>query len=125
MSYLLDSKEKKHLLWCVYDDDDDENFHISSFKICEFRVCDCFFDWTIYYQNKNKDGIFSEEDMTDFFVGIPTDVVTVTYFHCLVKLPLSAVEMHCFIFSIRKIFSTINFLMSVWHLILICSVCIC
>ena len=88
MSYSLDSKEKKHLLWCVYDDDDDENFHISSFKICEFRVCDCFFDWTIYYQNKNKDGIFSEEDMTDFFVGIPTDVVNCDIFSLFGKITI-------------------------------------
>ena len=121
MSYSLDAEEKKHLLWCVFNDD--ENFSITRFKICEFRVCDCFLDCTIHYQSENKDAVFSEEVMIDFFDGMT--LLTVTYFHCLVKLPLSAVEMHCFIFSIRKIFSMINCLMSVWDLILICDVCIC
>ena len=86
MSYSLDAEEKKHLLWCVFDDD--ENFNITKFKICEFRVCDCFLDWTIHYQSENKDAVFSEEVMTDFFDGIPTDVVNCDIFSLFGKITI-------------------------------------
>ena len=77
MSYSIYNREnRKHLLWSVFDDEDDENFNISRFKICEFRVCDCFLDWIIYYRSGNKKLMFSEEDMTDFIDRIPSDNVS-------------------------------------------------
>ena len=63
--------QKKHLLWCVFDDDGSD---LSRFKVCEFRVCDCFLDWTIPFQNENMDTVFSEEVITDFFDATPTDM---------------------------------------------------
>ena len=62
MSYSI--CQRKYLLWAVFDDDDDE---LSSFKIRELRICDCFFDWVIRFQNKNKNTLFCEDIITDFF----------------------------------------------------------
>ena len=58
MNYLI-GEQKKHLLWCVLDDDNESD--LFRYKICEFRVCDCFLDWTIHFQNENKDTVFSEK----------------------------------------------------------------
>ena len=88
MSYSIHGyKNKKHFLWTAYNEED-ENFNIERFKICEFRVCDCFLDWTIHFRNINKDVVFSEEVMTDFFVGIPTDVVNSDIFSLFGKITI-------------------------------------
>ena len=63
MNYSI-GEQKKHLLWCVFDDDESD---LSRCKVYEFRVCDCFVDWTIRFQNENKKTVFSEELITDFF----------------------------------------------------------
>ena len=85
MSYSI--CQRKHLLWCVFDDEESD---LSRYKVCEFRVCNCFLDWTIHFQNVNKDTVFSEEFITDFFDEIPTDVVDCDVFsifgknyHCM------------------------------------------
>ena len=69
MNYPI-GEQKKHLLLTVFDDEEAE---LNRYKICEFRVCDCFVDWIIYFQNENKNIVFSEEDITDFFEKIPTE----------------------------------------------------
>ena len=66
MSYTI--CQRKYLLWAVFDDNDDE---FINFKIREFRVCDCFLEWTIRFQNVNRDVVFSEEIIEDFFDAIP------------------------------------------------------
>ena len=66
MSYSI--CQRKYLLWAVFDDNDDE---FINFKIREFRVCDCFLEWTIRFQNVNRDVVFSEEIIEDFFDAIP------------------------------------------------------
>ena len=68
MNYSIEGyKSKKYLLWTLYDTDEEEDFEVR-----EFRVCDCFFDWTIYFRHKNIDNLFAKWTMTDFFVEIPT-----------------------------------------------------
>ena len=70
MNYLV-AEQKKHLLWCVFDDEEAE---LNRYRIFEFRVCDCFVDWIIHFRNKkNKDSVFSEEDITNIFDEIPTE----------------------------------------------------
>ena len=68
MSYSI--CQRKYLLWAVFDDNDDE---FINFKIREFRVCDCFLEWTIRFQNVNRDVVFSEEIIEDFFDAIPAE----------------------------------------------------
>ena len=68
MSYTI--CQRKYLLWAVFDDNDDE---FINFKIREFRVCDCFLEWTIRFQNVNRDVVFSEEIIEDFFDAIPAE----------------------------------------------------
>ena len=72
MSYSI--CQRKYLLWAVFDDNDDDNEFIN-FKINEFRVCDCFLEWTVRFRNLSKDVIFSEEIITDFFDAVPTEMV--------------------------------------------------
>ena len=71
MSYSI--CERKYLLWTVFDDNDDGDEFISNFKIREFRVCDCFLDWTTRFRNENKNAVFCEEVIADFFDSVPTD----------------------------------------------------
>ena len=61
----------KYLLWTVFDDNDDE---FIKFKIGEFRICDCFLEWTIRFQNVTKDIVFSEENI-DLFDEVPTETI--------------------------------------------------
>ena len=100
MNYSIDGYEnKKHLLWNVYDDDEDENLRTEGIEICEFHVCDCFLDWTIHFRNINNNVVFSEELMTDFFVGIPTDVVKSDIFSLFGKITIICCRnalYHCF-----------------------------
>ena len=79
MSYSI--CQRKYLLWAVFDDDDDE---LSSFKIREFRIC--FFDWVIRFQNKNKNTLFFEDIITDFFDAIPTDMISCDIFSLFGKI---------------------------------------
>ena len=72
MSYSI--CQRKYLLWAVFDDNDDDDEFIN-FKIREFRVCDCFLEWTIRFQNVSKDVVFSEEIITDFFDAIPAETI--------------------------------------------------
>ena len=72
MSYSI--CQRKYLLWAVFDDNGDDNEFIN-FKINEFRVCDCFLEWTVRFRNLSKDVIFSEEIITDFFDAVPTEMV--------------------------------------------------
>ena len=119
MSYSI--CQRKYLLWSVFDDGEPD---LSRFKICEFRVCDCFFDWLIRFQNKNKNTLFSEEVTTHFFDTIPTDMIGCDIFSIFGKITIVYCKMHCTIFSIRKILIMINLMMNVWGMILKCAVCI-
>ena len=60
---------KKYLIWTLFDDDDDAKI----FKIQEFRVCDCYLDWILHFQLRNKETIFSNEFTTAFFDEIPLE----------------------------------------------------
>ena len=63
-------EQKQHLLWSVYDDEEAE---LNRYRIHEFDVCDCFIDWIFHFRNGNKNTVFSEEDIIDFFNKIPTE----------------------------------------------------
>ena len=63
-------EQKQHLFWSVYDDEEAE---LNRYRIQEFDVCDCFIDWIFHFRNENKNIVFSEEDITDFFNKIPTE----------------------------------------------------
>ena len=72
MNYnIIGRNNKKYFLWTLYNEDDEENF-----KFEEFRVCDCFLDWTLCFRYNFKDDLHSEQAMTDFFVEIPSDHIT-------------------------------------------------
>ena len=73
MSKSFGSQKKKYLLRSVLDDNNNNN-ELNVFKIREFRVCDCYLDWILSFQKENKNTVFSEELMTDFFDEIPTDI---------------------------------------------------
>ena len=77
--------QKKHLLWCVFDGEESD---LSRYKVCEFRVCNCFLDWTIHFQNVNKDTVFSEEFITDFSDAIPTDMIECDIFSIFGKITI-------------------------------------
>ena len=66
---------KKYLIWTLFDDDDDNDEANANqiFKIKEFRVCDCYLDWILYFQFINKETIFSNELSTTFFDEIPLE----------------------------------------------------
>ena len=76
MSYSI--CQRKCLLWAVFDDNADDEF--ISFKIREFRVCDCFLEWTIRFQIVSKDVVFSEEIITDFFDTVPSKTINYDIF---------------------------------------------
>ena len=63
------------MIWTLFaaDDDDDDANAYKIFKIQEFRVCDCYLDWILHFQLKNKDTVFSAEFVTGFFDEIPLD----------------------------------------------------
>ena len=61
---------KKYFIWTLFADDDDDNAY-NIFKIREFRVCDCYLDWILHFQFKNKETVFSTEFATAFFDEIP------------------------------------------------------
>ena len=60
---------KKYMIWSLFADDDDNAYNI--FKIHEFRVCDCYLDWILHFQFKNKETVFPAEFATAFFDEIP------------------------------------------------------
>ena len=78
-----------------YDSEDDDK----TFKIQEFRVCDCYLDWCLCFHNKNRNTVFSEEFATAFFDEIPSG--------------LNNCDELCIIFSLKKIFNMKNFMMNV------------
>ena len=63
MIYLI-AEQKQHLLWTMYDDGDGE---LNRYRVFEFDVCDCFIDWIFHFRSLNKNVLFSEEDIIDFF----------------------------------------------------------
>ena len=69
MTYLI-GEQKQHLLWTMYDDGEAE---LNRYHVCEFEVCDCFIDWIFHFRSLNKNVVFSEEDITEFFGKIPTE----------------------------------------------------
>ena len=64
-------QDKKNFLWTLYDTDEEENF-----KVEEFLVCDCFLDWTLSFRHRFNDDLYAERTMTDFFGEIPSDHIT-------------------------------------------------
>ena len=101
-------EQKKHLLWSVFADDEAE---LSRYRIHEFKVCDCFADWTICFQNENKNTVFSEELIKDFFDGIPIDMVDCDIFSIFGKVTIVCCRIALYHW---KMFSMINFLTNVW-----------
>ena len=81
MNYLIGEK-KQHLLWTMYDDEEAE---LNRYRICEFEVCDCFIDWIFHFRSVNKNVVFSEEDIFDFFDKIPTEKAKCDMFCCFGK----------------------------------------
>ena len=84
MTYPIDEQEK-HLLWAAFDDEEAE---LNRYKIHEFRVCDCFVDWIIYFQNENKNTVFSEDLITDFFDEIASKIVDCDIFSIFGKVTI-------------------------------------
>ena len=66
------TNRKKYLIWTLFADDDDDNAY-NIFKIQEFRLCDCYLDWILHFQLRNKETIFSNEFTTAFFDEIPLE----------------------------------------------------
>ena len=85
MSYSI--CQRKYLLWAVFDDNDDDDEFIN-FKIREFRVCDCFLEWTIRFQNVSKDVVFSEEIITDFFDAVRSETINYDIFSLFGKITI-------------------------------------
>ena len=98
MSYTI--CQRKYLLWAVFDDNDDE---FINFKIREFRVCDCFLEWTIRFQNVSKDVVFSEEIITDFLDAIPTETINYDIFSLFGEITIICCKNALYHFFIRKI----------------------
>ena len=80
--------DKKYLLWTVFDEDEDEDSGLNTFEIHEFRVCDCYLDWILYFQNKNKNTVFSEEFTTSFFDEIPSNNIACDVFSIFGKVTI-------------------------------------
>ena len=51
-------------------------------------MCECFLDWIIYFQMVNKNTVFSEEFMTDFFDEIQVDNVDGDVFYLFGKITI-------------------------------------
>ena len=85
MSYSI--CQRKYLLWAVFDDNDDDDEFIN-FKIREFRVSNCFLEWTIRFQNVSKDVVFSEEIITDFLDAIPAEMINYDVFSLFGKITI-------------------------------------
>ena len=122
MSKSFGSQKKKYLLRSVLDDNNNNN-ELNVFKIREFRVCDCYLDWILSFQKENKNTVFSEELMTDFFDEIPTDIEC-DVFSIFGKVTIVCCRRACIISSIRKTFSMKNSLTNVWVMTSIVVVCI-
>ena len=63
---------EKNIWFGLFADDDDDNAY-NIFKIQEFRLCDCYLDWILHFQLRNKETIFSNEYTTAFFNEIPLE----------------------------------------------------
>ena len=86
--FMNKSVDKKYLLWTVFDEDEDEDSGLNTFEIHEFRVCDCYLDWILYFQNKNKNTVFSEEFTTSFFDEIPSNNIACDVFSIFGKVTI-------------------------------------
>ena len=86
--FMNKSVDKKYLLWTVFDEDEDEDSGLNTFEIHEFRVCDCYLDWILYFQNKNKNTVFSEEFTTSFFDEIPSNKIACDVFSIFGKVTI-------------------------------------
>ena len=67
-------KDKKFLLWTLYDINEEEEEE--KLKVEEFRVCDCFLDWTLSYRHRFNDDLYDEWRLVDFFTEIPSDHIS-------------------------------------------------
>ena len=110
------TNRKKYLIWTLFADDDDDNAY-NIFKIQEFRLCDCYLDWILHFQLRNKETIFSNEFTTAFFDDIPlegNDIAADCDFPlCLVKFLSFVVKERYIISHIKKTFHMKNFTMNV------------
>ena len=86
--FMNKSVDKKYLLWTAFDEDEDEDSGLNTFEIHEFRVCDCYLDWILYFQNKNKNTVFSEEFPTSFFDEIPSNNIACDVFSIFGKVTI-------------------------------------
>ena len=86
--FMNKSVDKKYLLWTAFDEDEDEDSGLNTFEIHEFRVCDCYLDWILYFQNKNKNTVFSEEFTTSFFDEIPSNNIACDVFSIFGKVTI-------------------------------------
>ena len=110
MTYLI-GEQKQHLLWTMYDDEEAE---LNRYQISQFEVCDCFIDWIFHFRSVNKNVVFSEEDIFNFFDSIPTEKAkcdmfclfgkftivccrnaTNTWAPCFLNQPEKKVTFHC------------------------------
>ena len=78
-------EQEKHVLWAAFDDEEHE---LNRYKIHEFRVCDCFVDWIIYFQNENKNSVFPEDLIIDFFDQIPCKLADCDVFSIFGKVTI-------------------------------------
>ena len=119
---IIGRKDKKFLLWTLYDINEEEEEE-EKLKVEEFRVCDCFLDWTLSYRQRFNDDLYDEWRLVDFFTEIPSDHITLIFMQCLVLLLSSVVKKHSIIFRIWMISITIIFSKNATHIRLICDVC--
>ena len=121
MSYSI--CQRKYLLWAVFDDNDDDNEFIN-FKINEFRVCDCFLEWTVRFRNLSKDVIFSEEIITDFFDAVPTEMVGYDVFSLFGEITILCCKNALYHFLYKEDLDHNKLADECLGMILICDVCI-
>ena len=114
-------KDKKFLLWTLYDINEEEEEE--KLKVEEFRVCDCFLDWTLSYRHRFNDDLYDEWRLVDFLLKYRLIISLVIFMQCLVLLLSSVVKNHSIIFRIWMISITIIFSKNATHIRLICDVC--
>ena len=113
------SVDKKYLLWTVFDEDEDEDSGLNTFEIHEFRVCDCYLDWILYFQNKNKNTVFSEEFTTSFFDEILSNNIACDVFSIFGKVTIVCCRRALYHFFYKD-----DVLMNVWVMTSNAVVCI-
>ena len=122
--FMNKSVDKKYLLWTVFDEDEDEDSGLNTFEIHEFSVCDCYLDWILYFQNKNKNTVFSEEFTTSFFDEIPSNDIACDVFSIFVKVTIVCCRRALCHFFYKEDVQHKKFLMNVWVMTSNAVVCI-